>query len=386
MLRSKLPESNKTILAEIKKITEQTGAVDFASAIPSSDMPKELSALAAKYIKGGKNQYAPVEGIPVLRQSVSDFYQKCFGKKYNPETEVTITAGATEAVWATISAIVHEDDEVIVIEPAYENYIPAIRMNGGTPIFVSLREPNYKVDWNEVIRMVNQRTRMIIINTPNSPSGIVYSDEDFKNLQKIVVGSKIIVLSDETFGSLTYEKPFVSISKFPVLAKQSVLISSLGKSFNATGWKTGICLAPADYTKEIRRIHNYICNGSNAAMQYAMAEVITTKPEMLDAIKEAYKKKRDLLCSLLKGSKYKLLPSQGTWFQTIDFSEISKDRDTDFALLLAKEFGVATFPMSTYYHDKIKVNVLRLCFARPDDIIKKGVECLLKAQQKLSKN
>ena len=385
MLRSKLPESNKAILAEIKKIVEDNGAIDFASALPCVDMPAELSTLVEKYIRDGKNQYAPVEGIPELRKNISDYFETYYNHKYNPDTEITITAGGTEAVWAAITAIIHEDDEVIVIEPSYENYIPAVRINGATPIFVSLREPDYKIDWNEVIRMVNQRTRMIIVNTPHSPSGKVYCEDDFKNLQKIVAGNKIIVLCDETFSSLTYDQTFVSISKFPVLAKQTVLICSLSTALNATGWKTGVCLAPADYTKEIRKIHNYICNGSNAAIQYAMAGTVNNS-ELFSKIRTEYKRKRDLLASLLKGSKYKFKPSQGTWFQTIDYSEVSSENDRDFALRLVKDFGVAVFPMSTYYHDKSKANVVRLCFSRPDDVIKKGVECLLNAQEKINKN
>lgn len=381
MLRSKLPENPKTALAEIVKTAAMDGnCLDLASAVPGLDMPQQLKAAIAKHIQNGKNQYVPVEGLGILRKTMAGVIEKFHHYQYNPDTEITITSGASEAIWAAITAIIHEDDEVIIIEPSYENYVPAVRINGGTPIFVTLRHPNYRIDWNEVIRMINQRTKMIIINSPHTPSGMVYTEADYQNLQKIVVGNKITVLSDETFGSLTYGKPFVSISQFPQLARQAIVISSLSKALNATGWKTGVCCAPADITKEIRRIHNYICNGSNAPAQHAIAELLQQTPEILLKIRDAYQAKRNLLCSLLDGSKYRLIPSEATWFQLVDYSGISSDSDKDFCMRLAKECGVLTFPMSTYYHDKTQTNVLRICFARPDDIIKRGVANMLKAQ------
>lgn len=381
MLRSKLPETIKTALAEVQKLASETsGCIDLASAVPGLDMPQPLKNGIIKHIHDGHSQYAPVEGLYALRETVSGLYSSNHNRKYNPETEVTITAGASEAIWSAITAVVHEDDEVIIIEPSHENYVPAIRINGGTPLFVTLRHPDYRVDWNEVIRMVNQRTKMIIVNTPHTPSGMVYSDSDYKNLQKIVSGSKIIVLADETFGSLTYGKPFVSIAGYPALAKQSIVITSLSKALNATGWKTGVCCAPADITREIRRMHNYICNGSNAAAQYAISDLLSSSPDILLKIRDAYQLKRDLLCQLLKNSNYKLVPSEGTWFQLIDYSAISTESDKDFCLRLIKDYGVVAFPMSVYYHGKTKDNVIRLCFARPDDVIRKGVERLLKAK------
>ncbi len=381
MLRSKLPESNKTIFSEIKELAEKNNAVDLASGLPEAGMPEILSDLVCKYVKEGRNQYAPVEGIRELRETIAGFYSEHSARQFDAEKEITITAGSTQAVWAAVSAIVHEDDEVIIIEPSYESYIPAVRLNGGTPIFVSLKAPDYHIDWSETLGMINQRTKMIIINTPHSPTGSVFTDDDYKNLQKIVAGSKIVVLCDETFANLTYEKPYVGISKYPLLAKQTVIISSFSKSLNATGWKTGYCIAPEDYTKEIRRIHNYMINGSNSIMQYALAELLKTDDTIFDTVRDEYRKKRDFLCSLLEGSKYKLTPTKGTWFQTVDFSQVSSLSDKEFVLKLIKEYNVAVYPLSAYYHDKTKSHTIRICFARPDDVIKKGVECLLKAQK-----
>ncbi len=380
MLRSKLPETTRTALGEIQKIaSESSDCIDFAAAVPGLDMPQPLKNGIIRHIQDGRSQYVPIEGLEDLRKTMAGFYENFHSHKYNPDTEITITAGASEAIWAAITAVVHEDDEVIVIEPSHENYVPAIRINGGTPLFVTLRHPDYRVDWNEVIRMVNQRTKMIIINSPHTPSGMVYSDDDFRNLQKIVAGSKITVLADETFSSLTYGSKFVSIANYPALAKQSIVITSLSKALNATGWKTGLCCAPADITKEIRRMHNYICNGSNAAAQYAMSDLLKSAPDILLKIRDAYQLKRDLVCRQLKDSRFKLIPSESTWFQLLDYSAISSDCDKDFCKRLAKDFGVLAFPMSVYYHDNTKTNVIRICFARPDDIIKKGVERLLKA-------
>ena len=377
MLRSKLPESAKAALKELTRISQSPDCVDFLSAVPGCDMPLPLKQKLIAHIEHGYSQYAPQEGIPQLRKTMAKYYEKAFGRKYNPETELTVTAGSSAAVWAAITAVIHEDDEVIIMEPSHSNYVPAVKINGGTPIFVTLRHPKYQVDWNEVNRMINQRTKMIIINSPHIPSGRMFTDSDFRNLQRIVVGNKIIVLMDETLAATAYETEYTSIAKYPSLAKQSIIISSLSKSLNATGWKTGICAAPADITKEIRRFHSHICNGSNTAAQYAINDIMTQETHLFLQIRDEYKAKRDLLCSLMKGSKYKLIPAEGSWFQLVDFSDVSKETDKDFALKLAKDFGVAVLPMSSYYHDKTKTSVVRICFARQDDTIREGVRRML---------
>lgn len=377
MLRSKLPEDAKNITAELTKFAQSNDCVDLATSVPILPMPKTFMDCLVGHVIDGDNQYAPSEGIPQLRQSLANYYEKKIGRKYNPETEITITAGASEGIWAAITAVIHEDDEVIIIEPAHENYLAAIRLNGGTPIYVTLRHPNYKIDWNEVIRMINQRTKMIIINTPHSPSGTILCDDDFKKLQKIVVGNKIIVLCDETYSTLCYDKAHISIANYPALAKQSIIIASLSKKFNASGWKTGVCIAPQDITKEIRLMHKYISYGSNTVAQYAIAEFLNKNDDTLDEIRNTYRAKRDLLCSLLENSKYKLTPAEGSWFQLIDISNVTDDSDKDFCLKLAKNFGVVVFPMSSYYHDKNKSSVVRICFARNDETIREGVKRML---------
>ena len=377
MLRSKLPESAKTALKDLTKLAQSDGVIDFMTTVPDCDMPAPLKERLLSRIGDSGCRYAPLEGIPQLRRTMAKYYEKTFGHRYNPETELTVTAGSSPAVWAAISALIHEDDEVIIVEPAHSNNVPAVKINGGTPIFVSLKWPDYQIDWSEVIRMINQRTKMIIINSPHIPSGRIFTDDDFRNLQKIVVGNKIIVLVDETLSTTAYEKPYISAAKYPSLAKQSILISSLSKCLDATGWKTGICAAPADITKEIRRFHSHICNGGNPVAQYAIDDIITKDEELFFKIRDTYKAKRDLLCSLLKGSKYKFVPAESSWFQVVDYSEISKENDRDFCLRLAKEFGVAAYPMSAYYHDKTKTNVIRICFARHDDTIREGVKRML---------
>ena len=382
MLRSKLPDNTLKTAIEILDAAEKNHAVDLACSVPDFNMSQNLIDSIARHISNGKNQYSPIEGIMPLREAIAEVYKREFGAQYNPETDITITAGSTEAVWTAISAIVHEDDEVIVFEPVYENYVPAIRLNGGTPIFITLKYPDYRIDWNEVIRCVNQRTKMIIISNPHIPTGAVLSDEDMQKLQKIVAGSKIVILSDETYGSFHYDTPISSVAKYPVLAKQSIVISSLGKSFNATGWKTGTCCAPSDITAEIRKMHNYICNGSNTAIQYAFSDFLPdVKGGELSVIRDLYHHKRDLLCSLLKGSKYIVKPTEGSWFQTVDCSEVTPDPDSEFALKLVNQYGVAVFPMSMFYHDKSKSSVIRICFAREDETINRGVEGLLKAAE-----
>ena len=377
MLRSKLPESAKTALKDLTKIAQSDGCIDLMTTVPDCDMPLPLRERLIARLGDSSCHYAPLEGIPQLRRTMARYYEKTFGHRYNPETELTVTSGSSPAVWAAITALIHEDDEVIIMEPSHSNYVPAIKINGGTPIFLTLKYPEYQVDWSELNRMINQRTKMIIINSPHIPSGRIFTDEDFRNLQKIVVGNKITVLADETLSTTAYEKPYISAAKYPSLAKQSILISSLSKCLDATGWKAGICAAPADITKEIRRFHSHICNGGNAVAQYAINDIISQDEELFFKIRDSYKAKRDLLCSLLRGSKYKFTPTEGSWFQLVDFSEVSKESDRDFCLRLAKEFGVAAYPMSAYYHDKTKTSVIRICFARQDETIREGVRRML---------
>lgn len=377
MIRSKLPESAKTALKDLTRLAQTDGVIDLMTSIPDCDMPQTLRDRIVEHISDGCCRYAPLEGFPQLRRTMARYYEKNFGHRYNPETELTVTAGSSPAVWAAITSLIHEDDEVIIIEPAHSNYVPAVRINGGTPIFVALKYPDYQVDWSEMNRMINQRTKMIIVNSPHIPSGRIFTDEDFRNLQKIVVGNKINVLVDETLSTTAYEKPYISAAKYPSLAKQTIIISSLSKSLNATGWKTGICCAPADITKEIRRMHSHLCNGSNPVAQHAIDDIISQDEELFFRIRDTYKAKRDLLCSLLKGSKYKFIPTEGSWFQLVDFSDVSKESDRDFCIRLAKDFGVAAYPMSVYYHDKTKTSVIRICFARQDDTIREGVKRML---------
>ena len=377
MLRSKLPESAKTALKDLTKIAQSDECIDLMTTVPDCDMPLPLRERIISRISDSNCHYAPLEGIPQLRRTMARYYDKTFGHRYNPETELTVTSGSSPAVWAAITALIHEDDEVIIMEPSHSNYVPAIKINGGTPIFLTLKYPEYQVDWSELNRMINQRTKMIIINSPHIPSGRIFTDEDFRNLQKIVVGNKITVLADETLSTTTYEKPYISAAKYPSLAKQSILISSLSKCLDATGWKAGICAAPADITKEIRRFHSHICNGGNAVAQYAINDIISEDEELFFKIRDTYKAKRDLLCSLLKDSRYKFTPAEGSWFQLVDFSGVSKESDRDFCLHLAKEYGVAAYPMSAYYHDKTKTSVVRICFARQDETIREGVRRML---------
>lgn len=378
MLRSKLPETSYVIRDLISR-TRQKGAVDLISPVPEFSMSQVLINLVAKYMRQGKNQYAPERGIDVLRQAIAERIQALCSKKYNPETEITVMAGSTEAIWATISALVHEDDEVLIIEPAFESYTPAVRMNGATPVFIPLKFPDYNIDWNEINRSVNQRTKMVIINNPHIPTGRILKDDDLKKLQKLVSGSKIVVLSDESYSNIVFDDNFNSVAKYSSLAKQSVIVRSFGKSLDATGWKTGFCLASADLTNEIRKFHNFICGGSNSVFQYALADYLAKKnePEIV-MIRERYKRKRDLIIDMLKGSPYKFLPCEGTYFQPIDYSEVFKGTDIEFATLLIDKYSVGTAPMSAFYHDKQKAPIINLCFAREDDVLEKGIENLLK--------
>ncbi len=383
MIRSKLPNIGTSIFSVMSEMANEYRAINLSQGFPDFQVSERLIELVYQQMMYGKNQYAPMPGIMPLREKIAEKVFESFNHQYNPETEITITAGATEALYATISAVIQEDDEVIILEPAYDSYVPAIRMNGGTPIFLQMKLPDYKVDWNELNKAITQRTRMIIINTPHNPSGMVFTHEDMERLQKAVLSSKILILSDEVYEHIIFDGvAHQSVARYPQLIERSIIVGSFGKTFHTTGWKTGFCLAPAEITKEIRKIHQFMVYAVNTPIQYAVSLFMDHKEEIAK-LPTLFQEKRDLFLSMLKGSSYKFTPSHGTYFQVLDYSDISQDNDMEFAEKLTKEFGIASIPMSAFYTNKPKLHLLRFCFAKSDDTLKRAVERLLIAESKL---
>lgn len=362
----------------MSKYSAEHNAINLSQGFPDFDCSPELISLINKHMKSGKNQYAPMEGILPLREIVCQKTEELYSYKYNSQTEVTITSGATEAIFASITAIVKEEDEVILFTPAYDSYVPAIKLNGGKPVFIQLKPPYYNIDWDEVQKFINPRTKMIIINSPHNPTGTILTAGDMEKLKKITAKTNIVILSDEVYEHIIFDGyEHQSVSRFPQLAERSIVISSFGKTYHSTGWKMGYCLAPAAIMAEIRKIHQFIVFAVNTPIQWALSEYLLKKEEYLN-LGNFYQEKRDYFNNLLKDSNFIIRPSAGTYFQLLNYSKISDEKDTEFAMRITREFGVASIPVSVFYHENSDNKVLRFCFAKSNETMEKAAEKLLK--------
>jgi len=368
-MSAKLLNIKESIVTQMSRLAAEQGAIDLTQGFPELKASEELIELVHKYMLADNNQYAPNEGILELRKAISIATKQLHQNEYNPETEITITAGATEAIYSAITAFVDEDNEVIIFEPSYDTYSPVVRLNGGKPIYVKLQHPNYAINWEQVKMHITARTRMIIINTPHTPTGRLLTHDDFEMLSKIVANSNIVVLSDEVYEHLVYpENTFYSISMFPKLAERSIVVNSFGKMMNITGWKVGYALAPENLTKEIRKIHRFVTASINKPVQYAIAEHLSNSYNL--ELGELYSHKRNFFSELIEDTKFKVLPSEGTFFLLLDYSRVSTMKDSDFANHLTTKYGVACVPMSEFYHQKEDNKVVRICFAKSDEVLK----------------
>ena len=375
---SKLPKVGTTIFTVMSQLANECAAINLSQGFPDFEVSKKLIELVNHYMKKGMNQYAPMPGIMPLREAVSKKIEEDYGKNYHPETEITITAGGTQALYTAISALVREGDEVIVFEPYYDSYVPAIELNGGNPIFIQLKAPDYKIDWERVKKVMNQRTRMIIINTPHNPTSTIWSKADMEMLEKITKDSEIIILSDEVYEHIIFDgKKHESIIRYPKLAERSLVVFSFGKTFHATGWKMGYCVAPDYLMKEFRKAHQFIVFSGNTPIQYALTDFLNDKSNYT-GLGEFYQQKRDYFIDILKQTKFKLLPVSGSYFQLVKYGHLSDEKDTEYAIRLTKEYGVASIPVSVFYHKPVDHKILRLCFAKSKETLDKAAERLCK--------
>lgn len=359
-------------------LANQYNAINLSQGFPNFECSPELVELVNQYMKKGFNQYAPMQGIMPLRETIAAKMQELYNVTYSPETEINITAGGTEAIYAAITAVVKEGDEVMIFEPAYDCYVPAIELSGGIPVYMQLKAPNYTIDWNEVKKRVNQRTRMIMLNTPHNPTGAVMTAADMKELEKITSGTDIIVLSDEVYEHIIFDgHKHQSVCLFPGLAERSIIVFSFGKTYHTTGWKMGYVLAPARLMTEFRRVHQFIVFTVNTPMQYALNDYMKKKDAYLQ-LGQFYQEKRDYFIKLIKGSKFKYTPASGSYFQLLDYSGITQEKDTEYAIRLTKEIGVASVPTSVFYHDPIDNKLLRFCFAKTNETLEKAAEKLMR--------
>ena len=378
VISSKLPNVGTSIFAVMSKLAADNNAINLSQGFPDFNCNEELVGLVNKYMMAGNNQYAPMAGLMALREVISEKTENIYSAKYDPETEITVTAGGTQAIFTAITAIIHDGDEVIIFEPAYDCYQPAIELNGGKTVYLQLKAPSYAIDWEEVKKVINYRTKMIIINTPHNPTGSIMTAGDMAKLEKLTHGTEIVIISDEVYEHIIFDGyEHQSVARFPKLAERSFIVSSFGKTFHATGWKIGYCVAPKKLMTEFRKVHQFMVFCCNTPIQYALADYLKKKKNYLE-LGNFYQKKRDYFIKLINGSKFSLAPAAGTYFQLLRYNGISKEKDTNFATRLTKEFGIASIPVSVFYHDGTDNKVLRFCFAKKEETLEKAAAILNK--------
>lgn len=375
-LVSRLPEVGISIFTVMSKLALEHNAINLSQGFPDFPVSEKLIELIHRNMKEGHNQYAPSPGVPALRKVIADVISKTYQRPTNPETEITITDGGTEALFSVIAALVSQGDEVIVFDPAYDSYDPAIRLNGGIPVHINLSPPKFAIDWEEVKLKITSRTRMIMINTPHNPSGAVLSEADLIVLEEIALNHGIIVLSDEVYERIIFEDlAHQSVLKYPALASQSVAVFSFGKTFHATGWKIGYAVAAEPLTKEIRKAHQFITFSVNTPIQLALAEYMT-EPENYTQLGKFYQQKRDFFLDQIKGSSFEPLPCFGSYFQLLSYKKISGKPDMEMAEWLTKEHKLASIPVSPFYKDRSDHRLLRFCFAKKEETLEKAGQLL----------
>jgi methionine transaminase len=347
----------------------QHKAINLGQGFPDFEMPAQLHALVAKAMKDGYNQYAPMPGWLPLREALSQKVLKLYNAIVNPAAEITITPGGTYAIYTCLTAILHAGDEVIVFEPAYDSYIPNIEINGAVPVCIPLQFPAYRIPWQKVQAAINKKTKAIIINTPHNPTGTVLTEEDMVQLQKLVQDTNIFIVSDEVYEHLIFDNiPHQSILRYPELLKRSFVCFSFGKVYHCTGWKLGYCIAPERLSHEFRKVHQFNSFSCNMPAQVALAEYISHEDSYLQ-LGNFLQNKRDYFIELMKQTRFKLMPSFGSYFICATYKEISDEPDTDFAIRLTKENGVAAIPLSAFYQHGNDDKVLRFCFAKKEETL-----------------
>lgn len=376
-IKSKLPNVKTTIFTTVGKMAKQYNAINLSQGFPNFEPDQELLNLVTKALNGRHNQYAHMAGLPELRQVISEKITTLHNRVYNPDTEITITNGASQAIFTAITAFIEPSDEVIVFKPAYDCYEPAIEVNGGIPIFVQL-DKHFKIDWELFRNTITQKTKMVIINTPHNPSGTILSKEDMLELQKSLKDTNIIVISDEVYEHIVFDgNEHESASRFDNLASRSFICASFGKTFHVTGWKVGHCAAPAELMHEFRKTHQFNVFCVDHPLQHALAEYLQDPKHYL-GLSDFYQEKRDIFINELSNSKFNIIPSQGTYFQMLDYSKITSENDVDFAKRLIVEYKLASIPISVFNVDSQDNKVLRFCFAKTSDTLHKATEILKK--------
>lgn len=375
-IESKLPNVGTTIFTVMSSLAVQHNAINLGQGFPDFVMDEKLQDLVYEAMRQGHNQYVHMNGLPLLRERLSEKFKLLYNADVDPETSITITPGATYAIYTALTAILQPGDEVILFEPAYDSYIPNIEINGAKAIPIPLEFPEYKINWERVKEKINQKTRAIIINSPHNPSGAVIDEADIVALKKILEGNEIILLSDEVYEHLIFDsKKHLSILKYPDLMERSFISFSFGKVFHCTGWKLGYSVSSPALMKEFRKVHQFNCFTCNSPMQVAIAEYLKN-PENYLSLASFLEKKRDYFAEKMKGTAFRAIPSYGSYFQLYDYSAISEEPEIDFAKRLVSEYGVAGIPVSAFYKSAVDHKVIRFCFSKKESTLDAAVERL----------
>lgn len=372
MTVTKLPTTKKNIFVSMMEIAEEYQATNLVDPMSGLPCPADLINLVDKYMRAGNNDFSPNEGVGSLREQIVSIFNKQNTTDFQAETDLTITAGPQQAMSTAITTFVKEGDEVILFEPVQESYAQLIEMTGGRPIYITLKHPDYRIDWDEVKKTVTTKTKMIVINNPQNPMGQIFSPEDFDQLKRMTNGTRLVILSNETFGNIVYDgHPFISVASVPELAVKSLVVSSYGTMFNINGWGIGYIVGPEKLMAEYRKTQQYQGFSVNTPAQYALADFLK-KGQNFKEINAFYQSKRDYFIELLAGSKFELIPTKSTIYQLLDYSKLSDEPDTEFVMNLAKEHKVATIPFSAFQHEKTKMQMIRICFAKTNDLLEEA--------------
>ena len=379
-LQSRLPKVGTTIFTVMSALASQTGAVNLGQGFPDFGCDRKLTGAVTDAMNADLNQYPPMAGVPALRQAVAHKVQALYGKAYQADSEITITAGATQAIITIILAVVHPGDEVIVLEPCYDSYVPNIELAGGTVVRVPLKPGSFRPDFDRIAQAIGPKTRAILINTPHNPSATVWSREEMLTLQEMLAPTDVLLISDEVYEHMVFDAPervHHSAASFPGLAARAFIVSSFGKTYHVTGWKVGYVAAPAELSAEFRKVHQFNVFTVNTPMQHALAQYMAD-PQPYLQLPAFYQRKRDLFRQGLSATRLKLLPSEGSYFQCVDISAVSDLSEADFCQWLTREIGVAAIPLSAFYGEGFDQQVVRFCFAKKDETLHTALERLAK--------
>jgi methionine transaminase len=376
-IESKLPNVGTTIFTVMSRLAAEEGAINLSQGFPDFDGPPALLERVTHYLTSGHNQYAPMAGVAALRQQIALKVAGLYGCAVDPETDVTVTSGATEALFCAITALVRPGDEVILFDPAYDSYRPAVDLCGGRAQHIPLLAPDFKPDWQRVRDTINTRTRLIVINTPHNPTGSVWNADDIDALRDVVADNDIYLLADEVYEHIIFDgRQHESLLRHADLYARSLVVSSFGKTYHTTGWKLGYCVAPATLTTELRRVHQYVTFCSNTPIQLALADYMAAEPGHARELGAFYQGKRDVFLDLIATSRFTFTPAAGTYFQLLDYSAISSETDTALATRLTREAKVASIPISVFYAEPPRTSLLRFCFAKDDRTLARAAEIL----------